>query len=166
LSDPLSKSSGPKPVKFQGTEAVESQGQLSPDSRWLAYVSQEPGGREVYVRPFPSGPGRWKVSVGRGVSVEPRWRRDGKELFFLESLLLSNRLMAVPVQSGPSGDFQAGAPQALFEFRASITAATANIFLYSPADDGQRFLVDVRAGDAEPLLNVITNWEKAALGNR
>ena len=166
LPDPLDKSGDRKPVKFQGTDAIESQGQLSPDGRWLAYVSEESGESEVYVRPFPSGAGRWKVSVGGGYIREPRWRRDGKELFFLDALPPRNRLMAVPVQSVPRGGFQAGTPQALFEFRAIGTVLMQNHFLYSPAADGQRFLVSVQAGDAEPMLNVITNWEKAALASR
>jgi eukaryotic-like serine/threonine-protein kinase len=166
LTDPLNKSSDRKPVKFQGTEAVESQGQLSPDGRWLAYASNESGKYEVYVRPFPFGPGRWKVSAGQGRYREPRWRRDGKELFFLDPQFPINWLMAVAVQSGPRGDFRAGAPQALFEFRAITQAPPGNGFLYSPSADGQRFLVRVQPGDAEPTLNVITNWEKAALGTR
>jgi Tol biopolymer transport system component len=166
LPDPLNKSGVRKPVKFQGTEADESQGQLSPDGRWLAYVSDESGRFEVYVRPFPSGPGRWKVSTGQGYNREPRWRRDGKELFYLEFTLPTNRLMAVPVQSGPRGDFQAGDPQALFQFRSLGILPSANAFLYSPGADGQRFLVNVEAGDAEPALNVITNWEKAALASK
>jgi eukaryotic-like serine/threonine-protein kinase len=166
LQDPLNKSSDRKPVKFQGTDAVESQGQLSPDGHWLAYFSDESGEGEVYVRPFPSGAGRWKVSVGQRRSGEPRWRHDGKELFFLEIGVPSNRLMAVAVQSGPRGEFLAGAPQALFEFRAIATTGIGNIFLYSPSADGQRFLVHVQPGDAAPTLNVITNWEKAALGNK
>jgi eukaryotic-like serine/threonine-protein kinase len=164
LLDPLSKSSKPKPVKFQGTEAKESQGQLSPDGRWLAYASDETGNQEIYVRPFPSGPGRWKVSAGRGSNREPRWRRDGKELYFLEYVQPKVRLMAVPVQSGPPGDFRAGAAQALFEFSAIGTVTAANHFLYSPSPDGQRFLVNIEARDAAPTLNVVTNWEKMALG--
>jgi serine/threonine protein kinase len=166
LPDPLNKSSDRKPVKFQGTEAMESQGQLSPDGRWLAYESTESGEDEVYVRPFPSGPGRWKVSAGRVRSREPRWGRDGKELFYLEAGIPQERLMAVAVQSGPRGDFQAGAPQSLFEFRQIGSTPTNNSFLYSPSADGQRFLVHVQPGDAEPTLNVITNWEKAALGGK
>jgi Tol biopolymer transport system component len=166
LPDPLGKSSERKPVKFQGTEAMESHGQLSPDGRWLAYVSNDSGQTEVYVRPFPSGPGRWKVSVGRGVSREPRWRSDGKELFFLEGGVPGNRLMAVLVQNGPHGDFQAGAPQPLFEFRGSGMVPTNNVFFYSPSADGQRFLVTVQPAGEEPTLNVINNWEKAALGSK
>lgn len=166
LEDPLHKSSERKPVEFQGTEAAESQGELSPDGRWLAYVSDESGQQEVYVRPFPSSPGRWKISAGRGRSREPRWRRDSKELFFLESRVAFKWLMAVQVQSGPGGDFHASPPQALFEFRAAGSVPQANCFLYSPSADGQRFLVDVQAGDDEPTLNVISNWEKAALGDK
>jgi serine/threonine protein kinase len=165
LPDPLNKSSEKKPVKFQGTEATESQGQLSPDGRWLAYVSNESGQNEVYVRPFPSGGGRWKVSAGQTGSLEPRWGRDGKELFFVEAGLPSNsnRLMAVAVQPGPRGDFQAGAPQALFEFHSIASSPALNMFMYSPSADGQRFLVNVQSGGAAPALNVISNWEKAAL---
>jgi hypothetical protein len=88
------------------------------------------------------------------------WRRDGKELFYLEETLPTNRLMTVAVRPGPGGDFQAGAPQALFEFRSLNTVQTSNVFLYSPSADGQRFLVNVTADDATSALNVITNWEK------
>ena len=168
LPDPLNKSSEKKPVKFQGTEATESQGQLSPDGRWLAYVSNVSGQDEVYVRPFPIGLGRWKISAGQTRSLEPRWRQDGKELFFVEAGLSSNsnRLMAVAVQPGPRGDFQAGAPQALFEFHSIASSPALNMFMYSPSADGQRFLVNAVSGGAAPTLNLITNWEKAALGSR
>jgi serine/threonine protein kinase/dipeptidyl aminopeptidase/acylaminoacyl peptidase len=159
LENPLSKSGERKPVKFQATGAMETQGQLSPDGRWLAYVSNESGLGEIYVRPFPSGPGRWKVSAGRAPGFQPRWRRDGKELFHLEQDGTLNRLMAVSIRPGPQADFQTGAPQLLFEFRAIGTVPSRNQFLYSPSPDGQRFLVNVQASDAEPTLNVITNWE-------
>ena len=165
LLDPLNKSSDKKPVKFQGTPAIESQGQLSPDGHWIAYLSNESGQDEVYVRPFPSGPGRWKVSAGHGLSREPRWRRDGKELFFVESGV-PQRLMSVPVQSSSDRGFQAGVPQAMFEFRGNSSVPSANRFVYSPSADGQRFLVNLDASDEEPALNVIVNWEKAALGGK
>ena len=73
--------------------------------------------------------------------------------------------MAAPVQSGLGGDFRAGAAQALFEFLSNGTTPVGNVFLYSPSADGQRFLVNLPVGDAEPTLNVISNWEKAALGS-
>lgn len=65
-------------VKLLATDAVESQGQLSPDGKWLAYYSDESAKGEVYIRPFPSGSQVWKVSADGG--REPRWRSDGKEL--------------------------------------------------------------------------------------
>jgi len=166
LPDPLNKSSKRMPVKFQGTEAGESQGQLSPDGRWLAYVSYGSGEEDLFVRPFPSGPGLWKVSTRAAGNREPRWRRDGKELFFLESGTPTEHLMSVAVQSGPHGEFKAGTPQALFEFRAIGNVPEENTFLYSPSADGQRFLVHVIPGDAVPTVNVVTNWEKAALGSK
>jgi hypothetical protein len=71
-------------------------------------MSDESGQQEVYVRPFPAGPGRWRISASRGQSSEPRWRGDGKEIFYVESeSISSNRLMAVPVVTGSRGDFQA-----------------------------------------------------------
>ena len=135
LPDPLNKSSERKPVKFQGTEATESQGQLSPDGRWLAYVSNESGQNEVYVRPFPSGAGRWKVSAGRAGSREPRWGRDGKELFFVEAGLPSNsnRLMAVSVQPGPRGDFQAALRKRCLNFAALLQATGSPCSCTAPA---------------------------------
>jgi len=166
LPDPLSKSSDRKPVRFQGTDAVESQGQLSPDGHWLAYVSNESGEYQVYVRPFPTGPGRWKVSASGVVAREPRWRRDGKELFYLAAQIPTIRVMAVSVKPFSGGEFQASVPQPLFEFHSITVVPTFNNFLYAPSADGQRFLVHVQPGDAAPTVNVLTNWEKAALGNK
>lgn len=91
--------------------------------------------------------------------------RDGKELFFLEIGIPRNRLMATPVRSDARGEFRAGTPQPLFEFTALSTIAQASVFLYSPSPDGQRFLVTTsRNSDAQPTLNVISNWEQEALG--
>ena len=69
------------PVPWSRTPFNESQGQLSPDEHWMAYVSDESGQMEVWVRPFQSGGGPVKVSTNGG--IEPRWGRDGKELFYL-----------------------------------------------------------------------------------
>ncbi len=166
LPNPLGKSNDRKPVKFLGTDAVESQGQLSPDGRWLAYVSNESGEYQVYVRPFPSGPGRWKVSASGVTCREPRWRRDGKELFYLEARVPTIRIMAVSVKPSAAGEFQANPPQPLFDFRGLTINSTSNNFLYSPSADGQRFLAQVQPAGSQPTLNVVTNWEKAALGGR
>lgn len=72
---------GAQPVKLLGAPADESQGQLSADDKWLAYYSDETGKGEVYIRPFPMGPGVWKVCVDS--AREPRWRSDGRELYFI-----------------------------------------------------------------------------------
>ena len=69
-----------KPMKFLATEFNETQGQFSPDGSWIAYTSDETGGAAVYVRPFPDTGGKWMVSKGPG--FQPRWRHDGKELFY------------------------------------------------------------------------------------
>jgi Tol biopolymer transport system component len=152
------------PVKFLQTDFIESQGQLSPDGRWLAYTSNESGQFEVYVRPFPKGPGQWRVSSsgGQGPSQEPRWRSDGKELFFLMRNGTRRQIMAVPVQAVSSASLKLGVPQKLFDFPTTGTISPQqNIFLYSPANGGDRFLVFVPANTAEPTLNVVVNWEKA-----
>jgi WD40 repeat protein len=146
-----------KPVKFLGTDALESQGQLSPDGRWIAYVSAETGKQEVYIRPFPAGAGQWKVSVNSG--REPRWNRDGKELFFLELGAPDTRLLAVTIQLDARGGLRIGTPQRLFDFRGLGIVPQNNAFAYSPHPDGKRFLVNVQADIAEPGINIITNWQ-------
>jgi Tol biopolymer transport system component len=78
------------PAPFANTKFNEQQGQFSPDGHWIAYASDESGRHEVYVRPFPSGPGKWQISISGGEL--PRWRRDGKELYFMSLLSLGSML--------------------------------------------------------------------------
>ena len=94
------------------TPFSESLGAFSPDGRWIAYVSDESGRPEVYVQTFPVSTAKWRVSTNGG--TQPRWRRDGKEIFYLAS---DSRLMAVAVSAGAS--FEAGIPAALFELGAT-----------------------------------------------
>jgi Tol biopolymer transport system component len=121
---------------------------FSPDGRWVAYDSNESGERNVYVRSF-AGQGRpERISPDGG--TEPRWRRDGKELFYRAP---DGRLMAVEVQTGAS--FSARQPHALFNTNAVDEPAS----VYSVAADGQRFLM-VRsraAAEARPIT-VVLNW--------
>lgn len=138
LPDPRTKDRAAKPVRYLGTSARETQAQFSPDSRWVAYSSDESGKFEVYVRPFPSGPGQWKVSTNGG--RESRWSSDGKEIYYLVGGSLDNTLMAATVRVGREGIPEIGTPQKLFEYRGVFATAQSNSFAYSPADDG-RFLV-------------------------
>ena len=83
-----------KPFPFVNTSFDEALGQFSPDGRWVAYHSNESGRHEVYVQPFPGPGGKWQISTSGG--IEPRWRRDGKELFYIAP---DGKLMAAPIQS-------------------------------------------------------------------
>jgi eukaryotic-like serine/threonine-protein kinase len=157
LRDPLGNAGDRKPVPFLRTEFNESNGQIAPDGHWIAYTSDESGQEEVYVRSFPFGDGKWQVSTKRG--REPRWRLDGKELFYLEGQVPRHRLMVVAITAGPRLAF--GPPKPLFEFRSQAVILERNGFLYSPSADGQHFLVNVSTADARPTLEVLVNWQKA-----
>ena len=138
---------------------METQPQLSPDGRWLAYVSDS----NVYVRQFPSGQGFAKVSIDIG--LEPRWKKDGSELYFLKVKTTSNlTLMAAPMNTDSRGGISPGVPVELFQFKSLITVPRTNVWVYAPSPDGQRFLVNVPAETAAPEIHVITNWLKAARG--
>jgi eukaryotic-like serine/threonine-protein kinase len=123
---------------------------LSPDGRWLAYVSDESGNREVYVRPFPGvDSAKFAVSVGGG--REPLWRRDGTELYFRNP---RGDMYAVSI--GPGRQFEQSAPRLLFS---RPDMALQEFFrTYDVHPDGKRFLM-LSAGDAEvKRLSVIFNW--------
>ncbi|MBM3754780.1 MAG: hypothetical protein FJW38_12475, partial [Acidobacteria bacterium] len=122
---------------------------FSPDGRYLAYATQETGKLEVYVQTFPSADRKWKVSTTGG--AEPRWRADGRELYYLAE---DRKLMVVYVGAGPSF----GTPVALFQTRVPL-AADVYRTNYAPSRDGQRFLVNSRAGEPFPHpITVVLNW--------
>ena len=100
----------PHPLVLAQTQATEDQGQFSPDGHWVAYTSNESGQSEIYVIPFPPAPSESRWVVSRGGGVMPRWRRDGKELFFVSP---DWKMMAVDVSTNPT--FQSGTPRALFD---------------------------------------------------
>jgi serine/threonine protein kinase len=128
---------------------------FSPDGRWLTYVSEESGRPEVYVRRYPDGADRARVSTGGG--SQPRWRRDMRELFYLAP---GGRLMGANVQSGTRLDI--GTPQMLFELRALTSRQITDRQQYTTTD-GQRFLVNEATGNELAGLTVVLNWT-AALG--
>ena len=129
------------------TRFAERLGALSPDRRFLAYMSAESGQPEVYVVNFPHITDKWPVSAGGG--TKPRWRRDGGELFFVSG---SNALMSVTVK--PGDGFVAGAPQRLFD----IDLIGSDGWDYAVSDDGQRFLAARYVGTIEGSISVIANW--------
>jgi serine/threonine protein kinase/Tol biopolymer transport system component len=137
---------------FEAT-SNEKQGQFFPDVRWIAYSSDESGTWEVYVRRFPGADGKWQVSTHGG--AQPRWRRDGKELFYLAP---DGKLMAADVKIGGS-TFETGTPRALFN-----TGITASFIdrrnHYAVTRNGQRFLVNISAEDENSApITVVLNWE-------
>lgn len=141
------------PLPIAVTPANEDQGQFSPDGRWIAYISNESGQSEIYVIPFPPNPngGRWMISRGGG--VQPRWRRDGKELFYISP---DGRLMAVPVTI--TGVFHAGTPQPLFDAEMVDTGIRTGPLSWDVAPDGKRFLIITDKSQETGSLNVILNW--------
>jgi len=155
LADPLSPGEH-KPIPLVVTEFSESQGQFCPDGHWLAYCSSESGRYDVYVRPFPTDDartGKWMVSSNGG--MQPRWRADGKELFYVSP---DRKLMAVDTKTGPS--FEAGAPHVLFESPLFLPAQA--LFRYDVTPDGQRFLMILpTTGVGSAAATVMMNWESA-----
>jgi Tol biopolymer transport system component len=146
---------GGKPLAILETTANEGQGMFSPDVRWLAYTSDESGSSEVYVRAFPDGGARRQVSVRGG--TQPRWRRDGKELFYLR---LDGRLMSVAVDATPT-TIETGPPRTMFDtgIRGGFLDRRNQ---YLVTKDGQRFLVNLSAEDEKPApITVVMNWDAA-----
>ncbi|HLL74585.1 MAG TPA: protein kinase [Pyrinomonadaceae bacterium] len=141
-----------QPRAFLNSEFNETHSQLSPDGRFVAYVSDESGRAEVYVRSFPDPGGKWQVSTAGG--DQPQWRRDGRELFYIAP---DKKLMSVPVRPGAS--FESDHPAALFATRLPTIGLTDDRNHFFPAPDGQRFLLNslVEGGDTQPLTLVL-NW--------
>lgn len=143
-----------KPIPFLVTQADETSGQFSPDGRWTAYSSDESGRREVYVQGFApdrvpaAAVGKWQISTAGG--DKPRWRRDGRELYYIA---LDGKMMAVPVKIGPV--FEPGVAIPLFQTNAT------GFFPYDVSADG-RFLVNTVSDVAAPAsspLTIVLNWQ-------
>jgi eukaryotic-like serine/threonine-protein kinase len=142
------------PIPFIKMTFGVTQGQFSPDGRWVAYASNESGKWEIYVAAFPGPGGNWRVSSAGG--SEPRWRRDGKELFYLAP---DAKLMAVEVKGGAV--FEAGTARPLFQTHRREHIASTDMFSYDIGPDG-RFLVNTDVGDAAPPSpTLVLNWPAA-----
>jgi len=132
------------------TSANESGAVFSPDGRWIAYLSDESGADEIYVQSFPAGNERQQISVGGG--NQPRWRGDGKEIFYISP---DRKVMAVDISSGERLDV--GKPHALFPTRILPLVEARNH--YDVTSDGQRFVINSRrTQDAALPITVVSGW--------
>lgn len=143
------------PFPYVKTPFDETEAQFSPDGRWVAFVSDETGRREVYVAAFPTPDGKWPLSTG-GASF-PRWRRDGRELFFENRA--ERELLSSAMSLGP-GRFQSGRPTRLFRY---VNDGARKHWDVSP--DGQRFLLEAEnlegaQSDIVPIT-LVMNWPAA-----
>jgi serine/threonine protein kinase/Tol biopolymer transport system component len=151
---------GGKPVPFLRTQFEEPDGRFSPDGRWVAYVTNESGRFDVYVRPFSpdavgqgisSAGGKWLISGNGGSS--PMWRQDGKELYYID---LDGKLMEVSLTAG--SDFKAGVPRVLFQAPPRVSGDSV-IAQWAPSPDGKRFLFLVPEAQETPPFTVVLNWQ-------
>ena len=141
------------------TPFLETNAEISPDGRWIAYQSAESGRDEIYVRPFPNvNEGRWQVSTGGG--TRPLWARSGQELFYITSA--DDALMSTTISGTPA--FKSSNPTKILDMAAySIGGQTANVGrTYDVSPDGRRFLmIKQAAGEqtaARPQILVVQNW--------
>src|SRR5262245_17746690 len=139
-----------KASKVMQTPFNESQGQFSPDGKWIAFVSDENKRAEVYVQAFPKGGERYPISTAGG--MQPRWRRDGKELFYATP---DGKLMSVAVKTGAA--FEHASPTPLFDIRVFDNPTI--FFDYVIDGNAPRFLVRTQAKETRVTpINVTTNW--------
>jgi Tol biopolymer transport system component len=150
---PVDGSSKPFPVVQ--TNFDERDGQFSPDGHWIAFESNETGRYEIYLQPFP-GPGP-KVPVSSSGGAQVRWRRDGRELYYIA---LDGRLMAVPIQFEGTGQPKIDAAVPLF--MTNVGGAIAQGVTrqqYAVSADGQRFLMHTLVSEANASpITLILNW--------
>ena len=136
-----------KPFPFLQTEFNETSAQFSPDGKWLAYASDESGRFEIYAAPFPEPGGKFQISSSGG--IHPRWRRDGREIFYVA---LDRKLMAAEVETSPA--FRVGAAHALFPTRPRAIGS-----IYDVSSDGQKFLVaNLTSEEASQPITLVLNW--------
>ncbi len=144
------------PFTVVETSSDEQGGQFSPDGTWIAYQSDESGRVEIYVQPFPGPGNKWPVSTNGGSQV--RWRRDGRELFYVA---LDGRLMAVPIRVASNAQApEVGAPVALFTPPLGGAVQQADYrHQYMVSSDGRRFLAATVQEQATSPITVILNWK-------
>ena len=148
-----------KPVPFLQSPFSETWPQISPDGKWIAYTSNETGRNEIYVRPFPTGEGKWQISTNGGTFS--RWRGDSKELFYMGVASLGKMISVKVNPAGPT--FEYGDPVELFDSGYVNFTHGLNYHTYAVSPDGQRFLIprpeSTGTGDAASApITVVLNW--------
>ncbi len=144
----LPMTGGRKPFQLTNTSFDEWQGTFSPDVQWIAYTSNESGTNEIYVQSFPKPTQKYRVSINGGSA--PRWRPDGKELYYISP---ENMLIAVDVKETSQITF--GVSQKLF--KADVGSY---VNMYAVLDNGQHFLVNKwGTNNISKPLQVIVNWK-------
>jgi Tol biopolymer transport system component len=149
---------GGKPFPVVNTEYEEYDARVSPDGRWIAYMSNQTGRNEIYVQTFRKGIQPDKVMVStKGAMGMPHWRRDGRELLYLS---LDGAIMSVPIAPGPT--FRQGPPQLLFRVpQEYFRLATMPGMLVDPTSDHQRFLLLLPVDRNKHEFTVVLNWMAA-----
>jgi dipeptidyl aminopeptidase/acylaminoacyl peptidase len=137
-----------KPMPVLRGDFNESQAQFSADGKWMAYVSDESGGPQIYVQSFPTLAGKFQISTDGG--TQPRWRRDGKELFYLAP---DRKLMAVTVKTGAT--FERETPRAVFQTTLNLTDLRQT---YAVSADGQRYLLNTPVESPSPPMTIVLDW--------
>ena len=136
-----------KPYVLARSPSIVTDAMFSPDGRWVAYGSGESGRLEIFLVPFGGSSGKWQVSTDGG--AVPRWRHDGKELYYLA---LDGSMMAVSVST--HGDsVELGRPQALFRAPMNPQAPA-----YDVTADGKRFLINGVGDQQDTPITVVVNW--------
>jgi Tol biopolymer transport system component len=137
-----------KPILYLRGSSDQRDARFSPDGRWVAYSSTESSSSQVYVQSIPAGSEKVQISTSGG--TRPRWRSDGKELYYVDSY---GELMAVDVKAG--AHFAADDPKPLFSMSSYIEHG------YAPARGGQRFVMLAPEDDSSEPLMVTLNWTRA-----
>jgi Tol biopolymer transport system component len=142
-----------KPWCYLRSQFNESHAQFSPDTKWIAYSSDETGRSEIYVQSFPaSAGGKWQISTNGGDQAQ--WSRDGKQLYYMGA---DNQIMSVKIEAGASLD--AGVPTPLFRANVPPNTMTDARNQYVIAKDGEQFLVVGLALESDPSpITVLLNW--------
>ena len=131
---------------------LQSSGQFSPDGKFVAFTVSATNGPQIFIVPFPVGSGIWQISTEGG--RWPRWRRDGKELYFVTS---RNELAVVSIAE-KGGGIEFSRPLPLFTFRPTERTYRLGMIEFDVTPDGKRFLLNIAADENSRPLTLLQNW--------